>query len=220
MKRILSLIILIMLCTSLFACSNDNSSDAKNVITDTMVRYNCKDNTCYNKDIKEESADWISRHNGFELGALELHGCERDGDKYKIVSDKDFKIKYLVTQSLGSLSTEGGSKNGAESLWVNNDGSAGVLGTDITSTVGIGACFVKVKYTDGSESSFSKTDFFKDAEKNSHLDIIKSKNIDKEKSLALIEVTVVYEMYSGGPGLFGIWWHEYTNWRCEHTYVF
>ena len=224
MKKILALALLLGLCLSLFGCEDKEGGStlgaAYEVIYDEMTRYNCKDGTCYDKNYPESNDNWRSRHNGFELGALALYGCDRTAEGYRVVDAEDFGIKYQVGQNLGALMTEAGSKNGAESLWVNRDGETSVLGTDIRTAVGVGAYFVEVIYSDGERDTFSKTNFFENAQNGMLLDILDAEDIDSRKTVKTIEVTLVYEMYAGGPGILGIWWHEYTNWRCEYTYHF
>ncbi len=234
MKKIVAILLTLILCASLFACTNSNADTdtdtekpatgnnqgSYQVIFDTMNRFNCQDNAKYDKSIRESNANWIARHDGVELGNLELYGCERHEDGYRIVNADEFGIKYRVKQNLGSLVSNAGSKNGAQSLWVNNDSSVGAINTNINTAIGIGAYYIKVTYTDGKESQLSKTDFFKDAENGMLLNMLSSSDIDSQKTISSIEVTVLYESYAGAPGFLDVWWHEYTNWRCEHTYNF
>lgn len=44
--------------------------------------------------------------------------------------------------------------------------------------------------------------------------------IDNIEQIKKIEIVVVYEHFTGGPGAFGIWWKDYTNWRCSYTFDF
>ena len=77
MKKILALILLLSTTLALFACSaplgdgdtTTTTGTPYEIIYDTMARYNCKDGKQYDKALTEESAAWVSRHNGFELGA-------------------------------------------------------------------------------------------------------------------------------------------------------
>ena len=227
MKKLFTLILLLATTLSLFACTIHNDGDANvttgtpyEILYTTMERRNCKDGKQYDTAFTEESETWRERHSGIELGTLALYGCEAAEDGYTVVSGGEFAIRYKVTQHLGSLVSEAGSRNGAEALWVNRDTETAVLGTDIASAVGVGAYSATIKYTDGTEKSLTKTDFFEGAEKGDVLDIVTADDLDRGKTVASIKVILVYEMYAGGPGLFGIWWHEYTNWRCEYTYEF
>ena len=235
MKRIIALMLLSLLCVSLLACGGIGDTDSGaldsgsgdteignpyDVISSIMYRSNCKDGYKYDKSVQESNSNWVSRHNNIDLGKLDLYGCEKVENGYKIVNEKDFGLKFKVTQNLGALVSEDGTKNGAESLWINTDNDIGALDTNINSAIGVGAYYIKIKYTDGTEGAVSKTDFFKNAEKGMSLDMLSASNIDSGKTISSVEVTLLYEMYSGGPGLFGVWWHEYTNWRCEYGYTF
>lgn len=230
MKKIIALILMFASCLSLFSCtqyksSGDNSDQngtggQYSVITNTMFRYSCSDGSHYNTEAPEESSAWRSRHDNFEIGELELYGCEKMENEYRIVNASEFAIKYKVLQDLGDLKDPKGGKNGSTSLWINSDGETAVLGTNINSAVGVGAYYIKVKYSDGKELPLSKTDMFKGATQGTVIDMIQASDIDMNATIVSVEVTVVYEMYSGGPGILDIWWHEYPNWRCEYTYNF
>jgi hypothetical protein len=229
MKKIIALILVLTACLTLFACKKPSGDDKDNnkgdgtpytVISDKMIRYNCKDGNGYDKSVPESNSNWIARLNGIELGVLKLYGCEKTANGYKIVNDGAFGIKYKVTQNLGALVSENGTKNGAESIWVNSDSNAGVLDTDIRTAVGVGAYYIKVTYADGSEKSVSGTDFFRNAEKGSLIDMLKPTDTDSEKTVSTVAVTLVYETYAEGAGVLGVKWKEYANWRCEYTYNF
>ena len=139
---------------------------------------------------------------------------------FSIVNKGEFGIKYKVKQNLGALVNDVGTKNGAESLWINRDGQSSAVGTDISSEIGVGAVYVKINYTDGSTKTLSKTNFFENADKGASINILTFADIDSNKTVESVKVTLLYEMYAGGPGFLDIWWHEYTNWRCEYTYSF
>lgn len=190
------------------------------VITDRMVRFSCKDGTGYDKSVPEPNADWKARLYGVELGELRLHGCEKTEGGYRVVSAKDFAIRYNVTQNLGSLVSTAGTKNGAQSLWVNRDENVGAYDTNLKSPIGVGAYYVKITYTDGTAKELSRTNFFEGVEKGAHLSIVSAKDVDTSKTIQSVAVTLLYETYAGAPGFLGVWWHEYTNWRCEYTYKF
>lgn len=247
MKKIIALLLVFIAVFSICACSaqeddgandenteNGNTDDTSNtenngngntgdpyvVISDATVRYNCKDGNGYDKSVKESNNDWIARFDGVELGNLELYGCERTDEGYKIVNSAEFAIRYKVTQNLGALVSDNGTKNGAESMWVNSDTCSLVLDTDIKTTVGVGAYYVKIIYSDGGEKTLSGTNFFQNAKKDDAIDMLTAADVASGKIISSIEVTLVYETYAGAPGFLGVWWHEYANWRCEYTYNF
>ena len=231
MKKIIALILTLTACVSLFACKapdggnkkpdGDASADTRyEVITKTMNRYSCAEGSHYDVGSPETSSDWRSRHDNFEIGEIALYGCVETDEGYRIVNASELGIKYKVKQDLGDLKDPKGGKNGATSLWLNSDGETAVLGTNINSAVGVGAYSVKIKYADGKEFYLNKTNMFEGATNGSVIELMKASDIDMSAVIASIEVTVVYELYSGGPGVLGIWWHEYPNWRCEYTYRF
>lgn len=228
MKKLSALLLLLATALSLFACTAPDGEEGAVTTTGTpyeplyatMERRNCKDGKQYDAAIQESSEVWRSRHNGIELGKLALYGAEATEEGYAVVNNGEFAIRYKVMQDLGALVSEEGTRNGAEALWVNRDTDTTVLGTDIASAVGVGAYSATIRYTDGTEKSLTKTDFFEGAQKGALLDMVTASDLDAGKTVASIKVILVYEIHAGGPGLFGIWWSETTNWRCEYTYEF
>ena len=224
MKRVIALIFALIICIPISGCakpeeSGEGGADYE-IISVVMVRYNCASGNGYDKNVKESNEKWITRHNGFELGNLELYGCERTDSGYRIVNPNEFGVKYKVTQNLGALPINGNAEDSAKSFWVNGDDQSQAWGTDINSKIGVGACYVKIKYVNGTENSFSKTDFFLNAQNGSVIDAVTAADLTAGEDVAAIEVTLLYETYAGAPGILGIWWHEYANWRCEYTYNF
>lgn len=226
MKKLLASILLLATALSLVACTpNDDGTVTTtgvpyDILYTVMERHSCKEGKQYDAALPETNEVWRARHDGIELGTPALYGCEATEDGYTVVNHYDFAIRYKVTQNLGALVSEEGTRNGAEALWVNRDTETTVLGTDIASAVGVGAYSATIRYTDGTEKSLTKTDFFEGAEKGALLDIVTADDLEAGKTLASIKVILVYEIHAGGPGVFGIWWSETTNWRCEYTYEF
>ena len=193
----------------------NSMEDEYKPITVTMERYNCNDGNHYNKNEQEESADWRSRHNGFELGELKLYGCTQKGNSYCIKNKENFSIKYHVLQN-----TEDLPRVGTNLTHVENDTETSVTGTNINSKIGYGAYWVRITYADDTQTQYNATNQFKNATSNTYIELVNYDKIDTSKNINHIEVVVVYELYAGGPGFLGIWWHEYSNWRCEYTYNF
>lgn len=184
-------------------------------ISVTMNRYNCNDGNNYNKNEPEESADWRSRHNGYEIGQLNLYGCQQVKEGYKIGEPNKFAIRYQVLQNIDDLP-----RVGTDLTHVENDDATSVKGTNISSRVGYGAYWVRITYTNDSQIQYNKTNILKYATNGTIIDIVTQDNIDITKTIKKIEIVVVYELYAGAAGFLGIWWHEYSNWRCEYTYEF
>ena len=191
----------------------DTSKSQK--ISVIMDRYNCNDGNNYNKNEEEESANWRSRHNGFEIGQLNIYGCTQINKNY-IVSESDkFAIRYQVLQN-----TEDLPRVGTQLTHVENDSATQVTGTNINEKVGYGAYWVRITYTDDSQIQYNKTDVLKNATNGTIVDIVTQDNLDASKTISKIDVVLVYELYAGLPRNRFSWWHEYTNWRCEYTYNF
>ncbi len=195
--------------------TTDISELNDSVITVTMNRYNCNDGNNYNKNEREESATWRSRHNGYEIGQLNLYGCVKNGNQYNIVDENNFAIRYQVLKD-----TEDLPRVNTSSTKLANDKATSVKGTNINERVGYGAYWVRVTYTDGSQDTFNKTNVLKNATKGTIVTLLTKNDIDTKKSIESIDVVLVYEIDAGAPGFLGIWWHEYTNWRCEYKYSF
>ena len=185
-------------------------------IVSQMERYNCNDGNQYNKAEEESSEDWKKRHNGFEVGELNLYGCiNKQENVFTIKNMEQFSIKYHVLEN-----TENLPRVGTQSTRLNEDTETRAMGTNISSKIGFGAYWLRVTYTDDVQEQYNRTNILKAATKDTYVELINSDMIKNGKEIAKIEVVVLYEIYSGGPGFLGIWWNEYTNWRCEYTYIF
>ncbi len=185
------------------------------MIAVTMERYNCNDGNNYNKNEREESASWRSRHDNYEIGQLNLYGCVKNGNQYSIVDDNLFAIRYQVLEDVDNLP-----RVKTSSTKLADDSATSVKGTNIDDKVGYGAYWVRVTYTDDSQESFNKTNVLKNATKGTIVTLLDNNDISDDKSIKSVDVVFVYEIYAGGPGFLGIWWHEHSNWRCEYTYSF
>lgn len=181
----------------------------------TMNRYNCNDGNQYNKYEQEESADWRSRHNGFELGELMIYGCSKIGNVYSVGDRDKFSIKYHVLQDTSNLP-----RVGTQLTKINNDSETKVTGTNINGRINYGAYWVRITYLDHTQAQYNATNILSNANANTYVELVNKSQINGDKEIAQIEVVIVYEMYAGAPGFMGIWWHEYTNWRCEYSYSF
>ena len=188
-----------------------------NMLTFTMDRKNCNDGNEYDVNEQEEDAGWRSCHDAFELGHLELYGCTSEGQQVKVVDPHNFRLYYRVDQDVYDLPREGAKKTKIES-----DSTTRVKGTHIIDEkIGMGAYEVRIAYTDGSGSEpIHATDIFYGTVKNDYINLLPEGAVDPLKTVDRIEVTVAYEVYSGGPGFIGIWWNEYTNWYCTYTFDF
>lgn len=194
---------------------DNHTNQTYNPITVQMVRYNCNDGDHYDKNKQEESAEWRNKHDGYEVGELIIYGCKQVGNTFVMGDINQFSVKYHILQNTYDLP-----RNGCELCKIEDDSETNVRGTSIDSRVGHGAYWLRVTYSDSTQQEFKATNQFDNCTPNTYIEFINNTNINKEKNIFNIEVVVVYEIYAGAPGVFGIWWHQYTNWRCEYTFVF
>ena len=101
-----------------------------------------------------------------------------------------------------------------------SDTANAVANTNISETIGKGAYWIRITYTDDTQKEVNKTNFLDGKTKGAFIELLTNEDIDQNKTIEKIEVVLVYEMYAGGPGFLGIWWHNTTNWRCEYTLEF
>ena len=185
-------------------------------ISVTMNRYSCSAGNSYDKEEQESNEYWRSRHDGYEIGRLNLYGCTEAGGVYTVVDPSEFALRYEVIRDLDDLPRVGN----AELTRIDSDSATSVKGTNIDSKIGCGASWVRITYTDDSQSVHKNVDVLKHATEGTFVTFVEAKDIDTTKTIAKIEVVLAYELYCGGPGFLGIWWHEYPNWRCEYTFNF
>lgn len=178
-------------------------------------KYNCNDGNQYNKNEQEESADWRSRHDGFELVELAIYGCSKAGNIFSIKETGNFSIKLHVLQN-----TEDLPKVGTSLTRVNNDTESKVRNTNINQKIGYGAYWVRITYADDSQEQYYATNQLQNADSNTYIELVGKEKLGGNKTIKSVEVVVVYELFAGAPGFMGIWWKEYTNWRCEYTFNF
>ncbi len=187
-------------------------------IKNYMHRENCAKDNDYNPNSKETNTIWLSRHDAFELGILNLYGCEKVNNNYKLKNANDFSIKYQLLQNIDNLPQNDSDVHLAK---IESDTATKVTSTNINKkTIGRGAYWVRVTYTDDTQKEFNQTNFLDAKSKGSYIELIDQDDLNSNKIIDKIEVVVVYELYTGGPGFLGIWWKEYTNWRCSFTYNF
>ena len=186
----------------------------------TLNRQNCKGNNGYNP-AQQDSYGSGNFHKDFELGDLVVSGCvSNDGGTYTTAEGQGPTLKYRLLCNPDSLKTYGGAnlKNR-----LNGDSYNGeVYGTNINGqTIGKGAYYIKVNYTDGSYTESNAVNFMASAKKDSEIQL--NYSINRNKVIASIEVTILYELYYQ----WGTWYtigigveKRYPNWRCTTTLYF
>ncbi|MDE6613475.1 MAG: InlB B-repeat-containing protein [Clostridia bacterium] len=177
---------------------------------------NCAQDNGYNT-AKQDTDDRAGRHDGFEMVRLTVQNAEKlDNGKYRVPTGYSLTLSLKVMQDMNNLPLNGN----AQSKKLSDDGYTGyVWDTNINNKkIGYGAYYVCINYTDGNKTERNAANILYGKNKN---DIIRlDVTPDTDKSISSVSVTVVYEIYSGGPGAFGIWWQEHSNWRCSTTLTF
>lgn len=174
-------------------------------------RMSSKNDCGYDINNPETDANWISRHNGWELGEIVLSGVGKNElNKYSIPVDGKLSISYRLLQDPNSLPI---SQSGVSHLKLGDDKWTGAIsGTSIKgSIIGKGAYWMEVTYTDNSTEEIWQTNFLYGKNKGDMVDM----NLPLgavNKKIKTIEIKLIYELYCDGPGFMGFYWYEYPNW--------
>lgn len=182
-----------------------------------LERKNSNDGENYNPQRPSTDQGTLNIHNGYEIGEAVVYGCAKNANGVEIKNRNDFSIKYKILEDIADLPRQ---DEGTKLVKIESDAATSVHGTNINSTVGMGAYWVRVTYTDGSQNEYNAVDFMRNKGEGSIIELFSEKQLDKSKVLKKIELVVAYEIYYGGPGFLGIWWNAYANWRCEYTFDF
>lgn len=179
-----------------------------------MSRENCALDNGYDPSNKEGRQDLLDRHNGFEVGELILSGCSKKNNTYSIKKPFDFSIKYAFLMVPSSLPVVAG-----EASYIEKDTCNKVYNTSINKEIGCGAYWIRITYKNNNQKEISQTNFMENKTQGSIVSLVDT-TIDNIEHIKKIEIVVVYEHFTGGPGVMGIWWKDYTNWRCSYTFDF
>ena len=182
----------------------------------TMNRVNCNENSeNYNPNEMESSATWRSIHDNYELGYLNIYGCDAQNGKVIIKNANDFSIKYGVAQNIADLPRNGRSGG---TIRLANDTATKIYGIgDYNQKIGHGAYWMRITYYDDSSNTISKANFLANSTKNEYLELLDENTLDESKQLKSIEIVVVYEICYDNWGVHN---DQYTNWRCTYTLNF
>lgn len=203
------------LCTRFKLNSSSNQNEFINTpIRIQMKRENCALNNGYNPAEKEARKELIDRHDCFEMGDLVLYGCSQENDKYKINSTSAFSIKFHFLQTPSALPIIVG-----EASNISDDSCDKVVGTSINEKVLRGAYWIRITYKNDDQTDYYKTNFMENKSAGSIVSFADN-SIERIEEIKKIEVVVVYEHFTGGPGPVWLWWKDYTNWRCTYTFEF
>lgn len=185
-------------------------------ITDYSIdleRKNCKFDNGYSPDNGGTSNEKNS-HKNWELAKLIVSNGAKNADgTFYLPQGQKLVLNLRLLQDISSLPRKEtiGANWYASSLSEDNyEGK--VFETNLAGKrIGFGAYYLKINFQDGTYMEVSNTQVFKNAKKDSQIEI----NLDgiSSKPITSIEFTLVYEIkyefYNGW------WWTEYSNWRCS-----
>ena len=143
-----------------------------------------------------------------------------DGGYHVVGSNRNIKLGCKMLQTYTWLELTGYPGCGFTSASISNDSITRVVGTTINSSVGYGAVYILITYTDGTTADAYATDIMNGTATGSYIDIfdITDININESKMISEISVHVVYEIQAWWGSLF--WQHDWTNWHCIKTLKF
>ena len=162
---------------------------------------------------KPTSTDIGWWHSGYEVVELETQNLVQNEDSSYSVAAAWYPVTLNIKllSNPGSLPITGSEQN----KYISSDTyQNAIYGTNISGTaVGKGAYYVCIEYTDGSRYEKNATDIFNGKKQGDSLAL----NIPNEtgKTITKISVVVVYEIFAGAPGVMGIWWKDFPNYRCS-----
>ena len=158
-------------------------------------------------------------HAAFELLELIVSGSSKNGrGEYFIPGGSTLSLSLKLLEDPSLLPKSGAiGWNWYSNALVGDTWKEGVYGTNLTGkTIGKGAYYVKVSYTDGSYAEFNGTDFMNGMAQGDVKGL--TVEVNPGKRVSSIELVVVYEIKYAwyGPGLDD----DYSNWRCTATLEF
>lgn len=180
---------------------------------------NCADNNGYNYNNQAGEADDRRRHDGFDIVSLTVNNVEKTQSGLFTIPVKDYPISMSlrVLQDLSNLPING-SEATLKDLPVDSfDGH--VFETNITGKkIGKGAYYIKTTFKDGTFEESNDVNIL-DGKRKGESFSIRVPTVEN-KEISTVEVTVIYEIFTGAPGVMGIWWKEFSNWRCTTKLYF
>ena len=179
-----------------------------------LDRENCKVGNGYDPTIKGSDAA-NTMHSTFELVSLVMGNCvELEENTYGISGNDDFKLSFKMWETNRQAGPTLGWANWYTHTIANDTYDESVYGTNINGeTVGKGAYYIKVTYTNGEIREFNKENVFDGVSKGSIVEI--KPELLEGRTIDTIEVVFVYELYYEYYD--GLWYKGSTNWRCSKT---
>lgn len=204
-----------------------------NVIDIPVEKTQCKKTDEIYDTANKGNADHGRVHNTWELGHLQIVGCDSKEGKntFSVSNPYAFSIKYVLEKDPSNPVDEKTIENMKENnvidavifpsfkdAFICNDSSIEVKGMKLFGEkVGRGAYQVCVYRKGGIEDDpIVKTDFL--SEKKSGDEIVLLNNVENIETIEKIKITIVYEIEDPGYSFFdGTVW---TNWRSDYTFTF
>ncbi len=172
--------------------------------SENMTKYNCAHNTFWDKTTQGVEV-WDRLHKDWELGNLNFYGVEKNENRFTIKGNDALSIKYQLLQNTSKLPTN----NVVTAQILTNLAWNQVVGTNISTSVGKGAYWIRVTYSDDTQFEKNKTDFLNGKNQGDFIELLSSDEIKEDKTIEKIEIVVVY-CVSAGFKTSGLW-------RCEYT---
>ena len=188
------------------------------VITKNLDRMSVQDGTKYDASKINTDQSTLDRHNGWELGALKFYGLEENDGTYVVKNKNDFSVKYNVLKNMDSLPLT----SEITYYHVNSDLDDGIINTTVTSVVGKGAYWIRITYSDDTQTHVSKVNCLDGKTQGAYIEFLSADDIDFNKALKQVEIVFVYELLCGAPGTILDWdgWDYAANFRCEYVLNF
>lgn len=193
---------------------DDGSWRAK--ITESLKRVSILDGNKYNPEKINTDQATLDRHAKWELGTLNFYGMEKTQDKFTVVDNNAFSIRFNLLQDTSDLPLS----KGISWYFVTNDSATSVYGTNIASQVGKGAYWIRITYSDDTQTQIKRVNCLSGVEKDQYVEFLSMEQIDFDKTLKKIEIVFVYELQCGAPGFLGIAWDYLANFRCDYVMYF
>jgi hypothetical protein len=183
-----------------------------------MDRYGCRDGSKYDKSKPDSSVDY--HHDAFDnLVELELNGCVKDGNKYRVDNAESFSLTLELLHDPDKLPGTGRHGSEYRTIKLFHDTAEKVVQTGIDeSEVGEGACWIYITFADGSTESVNPWINLLNGGVVGQKYTLLAPNSADGKKIANIRVVFVYELI---VEIERDWLgslnddNEYSNWRCE-----
>lgn len=180
-------------------------------ITESLNEICLQDGGKYNPAEKNTDPSNAGHHEGWELAKLNFYGMEKNEDKFKIKNTISFSIKLQLLQDIERLPLD----SGITEYRVSNDACNYVYGTNIAETVGKGAYWIRITYSDDTQTQIKQVNCLDGKVKGEYIELLSMEQVDFNKSLKQIEIVFVYELRHGTKT-----WYHCPDFRCDYVMNF